>query len=72
MPLTLLQKNIAGRIIRLFKRYHISPQAVILEITEEQAFSNAESSMYNIDSCISLVSGLRLMTLAPDMPTTNG
>ncbi|EFH8440733.1 EAL domain-containing protein [Escherichia coli] len=47
MPLTLLQKNIAGRIIRLFKRYHISPQAVILEITEEQAFSNAESSMYN-------------------------
>ncbi len=49
MPLTLLQKNIAGRIIRLFKRYHISPQAVILEITEEQAFSNAESSMYNIE-----------------------
>lgn len=48
MPLTLLQKNIAGRIIRLFKRYHISPQAVILEITEEQAFSNAESSMYNM------------------------
>ncbi len=45
----LLQKNIAGRIIRLFKRYHISPQAVILEITEEQAFSNAESSMYNIE-----------------------
>ncbi|MDK7281887.1 EAL domain-containing protein, partial [Haemophilus seminalis] len=43
------QKNIAGRIIRLFKRYHISPQAVILEITEEQAFSNAESSMYNIE-----------------------
>lgn len=42
-------KNIAGRIIRLFKRYHISPQAVILEITEEQAFSNAESSMYNIE-----------------------
>ncbi len=25
------------------------PQAVILEITEEQAFSNAESSMYNIE-----------------------
>ncbi len=49
MPLTLLQKNIAGRIIRLFKRYYISPQAVILEITEEQAFSNAESSMYNIE-----------------------
>ncbi|MGG9078684.1 EAL domain-containing protein, partial [Escherichia coli] len=49
MPLTLLQKNIAGRSIRLFKRYHISPQAVILEITEEQALSNAESSMYNIE-----------------------
>lgn len=48
MPLTLLQKNIAGRIIRLFKRYNISPQAVILEITG-QAFSNAESSMYNIE-----------------------
>lgn len=38
MPLTLLQKNIAGRIIRLFKRYHISPQAVILEITEAGVF----------------------------------
>ena len=48
MPLALLQKNIAGRIIRLFKRYLHLPQAVILEITEEQAFSNAESSMYSI------------------------
>ncbi|NVL83756.1 EAL domain-containing protein, partial [Escherichia coli] len=45
----MLRKNIAGRIIRLFKYYHISPQAVILEITEEHAFSNAESSMYNIE-----------------------
>ncbi len=35
--------------LRTVKRYHISPQAVILEITEEQAFSNAESSMYNIE-----------------------
>lgn len=72
MPLTLLQKNIAGRIIRLFKRYHISPQAVILEITEEQAFSNAESSMYNIEQLHKFGFQLRLMTLAPVMPTTNG
>ena len=50
MPLHAAAKEYcAARIIRLFKRYHISPQAVILEITEEQAFSNAESSMYNIE-----------------------
>ncbi len=64
MPLTLLQKNIAGRIIRLFKRYYISPQAVILEITEEQAFLTQKAACTTSSSCISLVSGLRLMTLA--------
>ncbi|MFP1591771.1 hypothetical protein ACLB1M_19085 [Escherichia coli] len=55
MPLTLLQKNIAGRIIRLFKRYHISPQAVILEITEEQAFLTQKAACTTSSSCISLV-----------------
>ncbi|XNM47546.1 hypothetical protein ACLK17_14760 [Escherichia coli] len=38
MPLTLLQKNIARQILRLFKRYHISPQAVILEIARSRRF----------------------------------
>lgn len=49
MPLTLLQPEIAARIVRLFKRYNISPETVIIEITEEQAFSNAEISMHNIE-----------------------
>ncbi len=49
MPLTLLQKETAPRIIRLFNRYGIAPQTVIIEITEEQAFSNSEVSMQNIE-----------------------
>ena len=35
--------------VEIFDEVNTSPQAVILEITEEQAFSNAESSMYNIE-----------------------
>lgn len=49
MPLTLLQKETAPRIIRLFTRYGIAPETVIIEITEEQAFSNSETSMQNIE-----------------------
>ncbi|POT59944.1 hypothetical protein C3432_04360 [Citrobacter amalonaticus] len=49
MPLTLLQKETAARIIRLFTRYAITPESVIIEITEEQAFSNSEASMHNIE-----------------------
>ncbi|CBG89557.1 bifunctional diguanylate cyclase/phosphodiesterase [Citrobacter rodentium] len=49
MPLTLLQKETAPRIIRLFNRYGIAPETVIIEITEEQAFSNSEASVQNIE-----------------------
>ncbi|EAA8368678.1 sensor domain-containing phosphodiesterase [Salmonella enterica] len=48
MPLTLLQKETAPRIIQLFKRYGVPPASVIIEVTEEQAFSHSEISMYNI------------------------
>lgn len=49
MPLTLMQKEISRHIIQLFKRYQIAPESVIIEITEEQAFSNSESSVQNIE-----------------------
>lgn len=49
MPLTLLQKETSSRIITLFRRYGITPETVIIEITEEQAFSNSETSMHNIE-----------------------
>ncbi|VDZ77641.1 protein YfeA [Salmonella bongori] len=49
MPLTLLQKETAPRIIQLFKRYGVPPASVIIEITEEQAFSHSEASMHNIN-----------------------
>ncbi|SUX84632.1 signal transduction protein [Citrobacter koseri] len=48
MPLTLLNKESASRIIGLFRRYGITPESVIIEITEEQAFSNSEISTQNI------------------------
>jgi len=48
MPLTLMQKEVASEIIALFERYAVAPQAVVIEITEEQAFSNSGSSIKNI------------------------
>ena len=48
MPLTLMQEESATQIMTLFKRYDVAPQCVIIEITEEQAFSNSETSMHNI------------------------
>ncbi len=48
MPLTLMQKKVAAEIIALFERYKVRPQAVIIEVTEEQAFSNSEVSIANI------------------------
>lgn len=48
MPLTLMQKEVASEIIALFERYAVAPQAVVIEITEEQAFSNSEASINNI------------------------
>lgn len=48
MPMTLMQKESACELMALFKHYSVSPQSVIIEITEEQAFSHAEISMQNI------------------------
>ncbi len=48
MLLTLMQKEVATEIIALFERYGIRPQTVIIEVTEEQAFSNSEVSIANI------------------------
>ncbi|WP_429054126.1 EAL domain-containing protein [Enterobacter sp. A4] len=48
MPLTLMQKEVAGEICALFEQHGIAPQAVVLEITEEQAFSNSGSSISNL------------------------
>ncbi|GBE68905.1 hypothetical protein EKINANG_05550 [Enterobacter sp. KINAN-G] len=48
MPLTLMQKEVATEICALFERYGVAPQAVVIEITEEQAFSNSGTSINNI------------------------
>ncbi|MNE74751.1 Cyclic di-GMP phosphodiesterase YfgF [compost metagenome] len=48
MPLTLMQKETASEIIALFKRHGVSSAAVIIEVTEEQAFSESETSIFNI------------------------
>ena len=41
-------EEVASEIIALFERYAVAPQAVVIEITEEQAFSNSGSSIKNI------------------------
>ncbi|SUW62779.1 Cyclic di-GMP phosphodiesterase YfgF [Buttiauxella agrestis] len=48
MPLTLMQKDIAQKIVSLFTQFQVSTCSVIIEVTEEQAFSNSETSMQNI------------------------
>ncbi|MFK3706410.1 EAL domain-containing protein [Klebsiella sp. NPDC088457] len=48
LPYTLMQKDSAAQIIALFKRYQLSPAAITVEITEEQAFSDVGDSMHNI------------------------
>ncbi len=48
MPLTLMQKGVTKQIIQLFKEYDVPVSWVIIEVTEEQAFSDAETSMQNI------------------------
>lgn len=48
MPLTLMQKEFATQFLALFARYAVSPRQVIIEITEEQAFSNSEASIQNM------------------------
>jgi diguanylate cyclase/phosphodiesterase len=48
MPFTLIQKDAATEIIQLFERYAVAPGDVVIEITEEQAFSNSGASINNI------------------------
>lgn len=48
LPFTLMQKESAAKIVALFRRYDVNPASIIIEITEEQAFSNSEVSMQNI------------------------
>ncbi|WP_241767193.1 EAL domain-containing protein [Buttiauxella noackiae] len=48
MPLTLMQKDIAQNIISLFTQFQVPTSSVIIEVTEEQAFSESETSMQNI------------------------
>jgi len=43
-----MQKETASDIITLFERHGVSSAAVIIEVTEEQAFSESESSILNI------------------------
>lgn len=48
MPLTLMQKGVARQIIQLFNDYSVPVSRVIIEVTEEQAFSDSETSTQNI------------------------
>ncbi|MEW7311819.1 EAL domain-containing protein [Buttiauxella gaviniae] len=48
MPLTLMQKDIAQKIVSLFSQYQVPTCSVIIEVTEEQAFSNSETPLQNI------------------------
>lgn len=48
LPYTLMQKDSAAQIIALFKRYNLSAEAITIEVTEEQVFSDVETSMHNI------------------------
>jgi len=48
MPMTLMQKDFTRHLLSLFARYGVAPQWVIIEITEEQAFSHSETSIQNI------------------------
>lgn len=48
MPFTLMQKDIAQQIVTLFAQNKVPTSSVIIEVTEEQAFSNSETSIHNI------------------------
>ncbi|WP_183270120.1 EAL domain-containing protein [Buttiauxella sp. A111] len=48
MPLTLMQKDVAQKIVSLFNEFKVPTRSVIIEVTEEQAFSESEISMQNI------------------------
>lgn len=50
LPATLMQKDSAAQIIALFQRYAVSPGLITIEVTEEQAFSNADISQQNLEA----------------------
>lgn len=58
--------------MQLFKRYGVPPASVIIEITEEQAFSHSEISMHNINQLRKFGLKSPLMISAPVMQTMNG
>ncbi len=58
MPMTLMQKGIARQIVSLFNQYQVSFSAVIIEVTEAQAFSDSETSLKNV--ALLRQSGLRI------------
>ncbi|WP_052285730.1 EAL domain-containing protein [Kluyvera genomosp. 1] len=49
MPYTLMQKESAAEIIALFRRYRVNVKRIVVEITEEQAFSNSDVSIKNLN-----------------------
>lgn len=49
MPYTLMQAESATEIIALFRRYQVNVKRIIVEITEEQAFSNSDVSIKNLN-----------------------
>ncbi|BDH44997.1 hypothetical protein TUM12370_10410 [Salmonella enterica subsp. enterica serovar Choleraesuis] len=48
MPSTLMKRGVALEILALFNQYQVPVSSVIIEITEAQAFSDAETSITNI------------------------
>lgn len=48
MPYTLMQTESAKEIIALFRQYQVNVKRIIIEITEEQAFSNSDVSINNL------------------------
>ncbi|MGP3592228.1 EAL domain-containing protein [Vagococcus sp. WN89Y] len=48
MPMTIMSKDFVQQLLKLFERYSVTPKEVIIEITEEQVFSDSEANMRNI------------------------
>lgn len=48
MPVTLMQNGAAQRIVRLFAESQVDASRIVIEVTEEQAFSTAEHTARNI------------------------
>lgn len=48
MPYTLMHKESSTEIIALFRQYRVNVERIIIEITEEQAFSNSDVSINNL------------------------